>query len=697
MGRLAVLLCALAGFSRLAVADEKDPVVMAVMTSSAGGSLSKTAAAIRAYTAWQVASINAAGGIRGRSVELQYFDDGNDIELTAANVDRALAIENLIGIVGVWSSTRGAAVVERVGASGVPFISEISRQELIAPYPNIFSMARAAAADLPAFETFVTKPERRVAYFGVEGDLFTQQFAETLERLSVAGAAEVTSWEWTPQGQPLSPEYIADSMGRIREDKPDALILAIGSNRGGQLLAALAEAGIETPIYAASGSMIRMLNTIENGTYGGEIFQTRSSVPGVTNSRLGALLQEESFVRVGAEFPPSDRSYGASYADIVQVMADAANVRGGGSSDLSALRKETVRALAETASGTRVYRGATRDWIFDKGGSAVESVYLLRREGGTRRIWLHDEQVSAVEGERRLRRVPIVYTSIDLVQITMIDSAAETFDASFYISTESKDGVDLDDFEFANAVQSDIGARPILAIRKLKNSDGRSGGTLNLYKVDGRFQFDPNLARYPFDRQVFSIQLQPADTAEPFILQPPPERMRDRTFQIPGWQPVAGPQGEFIGADQDLISVVAENGTAPRVIAFQRYSFTWLAQRQSLDYYLRVVLPLALIMVVAYLSVFMPKERFDSAVSLQVTALLSTIALYLAIPKITADTATLSDQTFVFAEAVVVLIISLSILRVNFVNRDMVWMSRVVGVVQIVAFPLLAPVRTAST
>ncbi len=359
-----------------AAADKVEPLVIAVMTSTEPDSGRRTALSIEAYTRWQADRINAAGGVRGRPLEMVYFDDANDIEKTVANVEAALALDNLLGIVGVWSSTRGAAVTERIGESGVPFISEISRQELIEDHPNIFSMARAASADLPAFIDFVTRPKKRVAYFGVDGDLFTLQFKETLEQLEADEKVEVTSWEWTPLGQSMDPEAVDAAIGRIKADKPDALILAVGSSRGGALMKQLAEAEVQTPVYGASGSVVRMLNGMGDLSYRGELYQTRSSVPGVTNSRLEALLQTRDYADVGDGYSSGDRSYGASYSDIVAVLAEAAQGPAGAS--LDNVRGDVIAALASTARGGGIFRGATRDWTFDTGGSATEPVYLLR-------------------------------------------------------------------------------------------------------------------------------------------------------------------------------------------------------------------------------------------------------------------------------------------------------------------------------
>ena len=76
------------------------------------------------------------------------------------------------------------------------------------------------------------------------------------------------------------------------------------------------------------------------------------------------------------------------------------------------------------------------------------------------------------------------------------------------------------------------------------------------------------------------------------------------------------------------------------VVPFYKASFVWIMSRQTTDYFLRVVVPLAILHFVAYLSIFIPRTKFQAIVTIQVTALLSAVALYLALPKIDADTTT---------------------------------------------------------
>lgn len=121
---------------------------------------------------------------------------------------------------------------------------------------------------------------------------------------------------------------------------------------------------------------------------------------------------------------------------------------------------------------------------------------------------------------------------------------------------------------------------------------------------------------------------------------------------------------------------------------FYKTSFVWLMTRQTTDYYLRVVVPLGFILVIAYLSIFIPTTHFEAIVTIQVTALLSAVALYLSLPKLDADSATLSDRIFVFNYMLVSVMIAISILHVNRRVAPRMWLRATLVFVHIVGIPL---------
>jgi hypothetical protein len=110
-----------------------------------------------------------------------------------------------------------------------------------------------------------------------------------------------------------------------------------------------------------------------------------------------------------------------------------------------------------------------------------------------------------------------------------------------------------------------------------------------------------------------------------------------------------------------------------------------------------VVVPLGFILMVAYLSIFIPREHFEAIVTIQITALLSAVALYLALPKIDADTATLSDRIFLFIYMAVSIMIAISILRANPIVADRAWLRGLLGAIHILAIPALGILMTLYT
>jgi hypothetical protein len=102
-----------------------------------------------------------------------------------------------------------------------------------------------------------------------------------------------------------------------------------------------------------------------------------------------------------------------------------------------------------------------------------------------------------------------------------------------------------------------------------------------------------------------------------------------------------------------------------------------------------VVVPLIFIAAVAYFSVFIPAVHFEAIVTIQVTALLSAVALYITTPKVDSDTSTLSDKIFLFNYMIFTLMIAIAILRINKFAIQQLHIKRLLGFVHVVGIPLM--------
>ncbi len=288
----------------------------------------------------------------------------------------------------------------------------------------------------------------------------------------------------------------------------------------------------------------------------------------------------------------------------------------------------------------------------------------------------------------RLRSIRTLYLDIDLIRAFRVDDNAKSFFAEFYLSMNDGDkGASIEQIEFANALLNPETNDRRVTVRTLSN--GKDNGAfpdgISIYQVSGQFMFQPDLGNYPFDTQRFSIDIRPKQGDAPFIIQPPPEDMRDRAVVSDGWDQKA----QYVGYDEDFVSTLDARSLERSVVPFYKASFIWQMTRQTTDYYLRVVVPLGFILIVAYLSIFIPLSHFEAIVTIQVTALLSAVALYLSLPNLDADTTTLSDRIFLFNYMAVSLMIGLSILRMNSKVAEPPSLKKLLGYLHVTLVPLL--------
>lgn len=621
--------------------------------------------AIRDFVTRRVEMLNARGGIKGRTVEVDFYDDKMDGEKTQANVDAALADPGVIGMVGIWTSTRGALVVDRIGNSDVPFVSELSVETLFADHKNIYTLTRAVRDEQEVFASFARDRFKRVAFVGDIDDLYTRVYHDYLR--SLTGEAELVRSTFLRRDAVLEGgPRVAETVTALKEAEADLVFLSLGSKPGAAFLKRLTEAGIELPVFVALGSINGVTTALGDGPrYGGALYEiAEGGIANLNNERLEQLMRRPDALRGSRRYSAYATGYGARYADQVAMMVDFANKAP--AADVASVRKTVAEHLARLVEGRRIWSGWAQDWSFTRDrGSAERSLIVWRPAGEWGSILA---PVQYVRAGGRIVRVPVLYVHLDMERIYRVDSNDKSFEAEFFFTMRSEQDMPIGAIEFTNAYHSPGTAAPLINVREVHHapSGASAGPETKIYKVSGRFMFEPDLRQYPFDQQIFSISFQPSSTAAAFFLQPPSEDMRSHDFRVDGWRV----NSHYVGTNEQIIRSIGGLLGEERIIPYYNFNYTWVMERQVIDYLLRVIVPLAFIMVVSYLANFIPRVEFNATIAIQVTALLSAIALYLALNQPQADDATLSDQIFVLAYATISAMIALSILDINTHMRD---------------------------
>jgi hypothetical protein len=211
---------------------------------------------------------------------------------------------------------------------------------------------------------------------------------------------------------------------------------------------------------------------------------------------------------------------------------------------------------------------------------------------------------------------------------------------------------------------------------------------MRIYRISGRFRFNPDFANYPFDSQQFSIDIQPRSGDKQFIIQPPPLDLRDPALNVENWDVAS----QYVSYADAFVPVVDAFTHEPSIVPFYETRFVWQMTRETTDYYLRVLVPLMFILIVAYLSIFIPQSHLEAIITLQVTALLAAVALYLSLPQVDSDTATVSDRIFVLDYMMVSLMIFISIMRINVREHKWRLLNKALVVTHAVLIPALVVV-----
>ena len=675
--------------------------------------------------------INKSGGIGGRPVEVQIRDDEGDPRRTVTNVSDALADPNTIALIGLQSSDRAGQVFKQLGPrlaeSGIPWISSISVTSLFAGYPNVFTMQGSQEEEsIPVIAEFVKeKGFTRPAFIGFKGSSYTEAMMKGLEGargfpgfaekrlLALPGAdakARMTA--------PVDPAEIASSVEEIKWKNPDFIFLSVGGWRVPAFLKEMERAGINVPVFISG----RLEDIFSDGSvsYGGDAYQiARDELPNLYNNRLRERLfreRPEDWVFNGARNPHAferaengceerhakaqlellSRSnlraigLGLEFRDMIAMIAQIAGSqkRALSPDDIGNIRKAVVKGIsANFAAGKGVFKGALEDWSFRPASrTAVRTPFILSRPKGLNKQQLAPVQYVPLHDEK-FRRIPTVYLEVDMTRLYRVDDTEKSFAADFYLSMSDENSPSLDQIEFANAVlDHKTGARQV-TIRPL-HEGGQSDtypAHMKIYQVSGKFMLDPVYRNYPFDAQRFAIDLRPKQGEFPFIVQPMHKELRDKVFEIEGWDT----KDSFVSYDRESISVFDTKKLEPYVVPFYKNSFVWVAKRNASDFYLRVVVPLLFIAIAAYFSIFIPLAHFESIVTIQVTALLSAVALYITTPKVDSDVSTISDKMFLFNYWIFSLMIAISILRINKFVGQRLHLKHVLGGVHVFGIPFV--------
>jgi branched-chain amino acid transport system substrate-binding protein len=127
------------------VARSQGGDVQLAMISPLTGPLSFVGVDNRAGAEAAIREINAKGGVKGRRIRLQIFDDGSNPSQGVVNMQRIAADSKFIGVIGSGFSSVGLAVQPIVEQQKIPYISMASSAAQVTPAKPYYYMTTATS------------------------------------------------------------------------------------------------------------------------------------------------------------------------------------------------------------------------------------------------------------------------------------------------------------------------------------------------------------------------------------------------------------------------------------------------------------------------------------------------------------------------------------------------------------------------
>lgn len=455
--------------------------------------------------------INAKGGIHGKKIVLDQFDDENDPDKAT---EKALEIANesqAVAVIGHWYSSASISAGQVYKKYAVPAITPGSENVQVTEnnewyFRNIYN-TNASGQFLANYvkkvfgQNTVTIIHEDAAF----GAYLAKVFKETALNLDMDVKNE---WHYNKKTQDLDQlfPHIVQQLQAMKEEA-GVVLLAVQAVEGVKLVKLIKDAGIQSTLIGASSF------SEETFRKGFDEFPAEKITPGYYTSNIyvatplifdTANEQAQHFREAFQETYREEPDWSAAYAyDTAMLLLEAikqAHIQGKPGT-LQTDRKKIRDMLASYTDPDIAREGTTGFNYFDNNRDAQKTVSLgvYRQKDSISALTqlnpvryaseipnletaLTEERILVIN-DRYMYRTGVVYTGIELNEIKDIDLQALTCYLDFYLWFRFQGQFEPQKIEFANAAESVALGEPLVE----KVSDDIS---YYLYRVKGQFKID---------------------------------------------------------------------------------------------------------------------------------------------------------------------------------------------------------------
>jgi len=610
-----------------------------------------------------VDEVNKSGGINGRKLEVIAYDDQNN-EVMARNKAMEIAKDsNTLVVIGHYYSSISLEGGEIYKEYGIPAVTASATAPEVTEGNDWYFRVVPDTNLQGNFSALYLKNilEQEAVSIVFEQDAYGLNLQRSFGRASRDLGLRIKNiWSIDSEIDDVGRIFDAITHELQLDPKPGALFLALQDHEAAKLVRSIRDAGIDLIIMGGDA-------------IGSEAFQrqfikipSETKIPGHYTDGIYAatfFIRDISNRKARQFSKVFKRRFGKEPDDMAATHYDAAAIA------VEAIRKAKIEIdVGQSRENIRnwlsrfryietSYKGITGSIFFDEHGNVVkpfpigvyfhgrlisaptqlgpivnlDSIVDLRKE-------LQEGSIIAM-GDRFLHRTMVVYTGIDINEISNINPRKETFTADFYLWFRHNGNLDYSKIEFLDAAGDiRLNDEPIMEMTG-------HNFTYRAYRIKGDFNETLIFRDYPFDSQTLSIRFRHKKFNSERLL----FVTDDIGMQRYGDRTPAERLKEYLGLSKEAqwrlqdILVFSDIGTtdstlgnpgmfhakADTAITYSRFNVVTEIERNAKSYVLKNLIPLIIVILLGYIMLFVSPQgpSFVARMSLGVTALLTAVFL----------------------------------------------------------------------
>jgi len=609
-----------------------------------------------------VAEINRRGGVDGRKLEVLAYDDQNNKDIAREMAREVARDSNALVVIGHYYSSislEGGKIYKQYGIPAVtasataPEVTEGNEWYFrVVPDTNFQGRFSAIYTNRILKQDTVNIVFERDAY----GSALQRSFVRAAHELGLRIKSV-----WGVNSETDDVDRILKTITRAlqRDPRPGALFVGLQDHEAAKLVRLIRDAGVDLTIVGGdaigSENFPRRFKDISLGKrnpghYTDGIYATTFFIRDIGNFK--AQQFNHAFKRQFGREP--DELAATSYDAAAIAVEAIKRAKLGG--DPAQSRKRIRNQLTTFSNIETAYKGVTGRIYFDENGNAMKpfpfGVYLQSKlisapiqlkpiVNPEAIVDLHGEleegNILAID-DHFMYKTTVIYTGIDINQISNIDPRNGTFSADFYLWFRHSGSLDYSKIEFLNAAE-DIHLND--AIMEM----GIDAISYSAYRIKGDFQEAFTFRDYPFDSHTLSIRFRHKRLNSNRLLfvaddigmqrdggKAPIDRFIDHAplDTEEKWNLKNVLIFSDIGTtDSTLGNPRMFHPTADTDISYSRFNVVTEIERNAKSYVLKNLIPLFIVIMLGYVMLYViPKgPPFVARMNLGVTALLSAIFL----------------------------------------------------------------------